>query len=205
MGGTILRLYPSYRGSLVSLTFEPLAIEGVWRITPTPFVDDRGEFSRIFCADDFSSYGLNTNWRQVSSSLNYKKGTLRGPHFQFDPYSEIKLVTCSRGAVFDVVVDLRLESKTFGSYVSLELSEINSSFVYVPKGCAHGFMSLEDATLINYFISEDYNLGSSSGIFWGDEDVKIAWPIDPVMVSDKDEKLPSLNELRVLLGNSELR
>jgi dTDP-4-dehydrorhamnose 3,5-epimerase len=180
----------------VTLRFTPTGIDGTWIVDTEPFADDRGAFARIFSLSDFRKLGLETGWRQISASSNFVRGTLRGPHFQRGDRSEVKLVRCERGSIFDVVVDLRPSSPSFGTYVSLELSEANRRAVYVPKGCAHGFMTLEDDSVVNYFISEDFDAAASSGLLWCDEEVGIEWPFAPVRISEKDSRLPRLADLR---------
>ncbi|WP_319024915.1 dTDP-4-dehydrorhamnose 3,5-epimerase [Nisaea sediminum] len=182
----------------MSVTFEATNIPGAWIVDTTAFVDERGAFSRTFSHAEFAEQGLETCWRQISSSSNRNRGTLRGPHFQRGTFSETKLVRCERGRIFDVVVDLRTTSPAFGAHFAIELSVDNRLSVYAPRGCAHGFMTLEDDSTINYHISADFNPDASSGVLWCDEEIGIEWPFPPIMISEKDRNLPRFAELRKL-------
>lgn len=148
--------------------------------------DQRGFFARYFCAKEFSQKGLNTNWVQINNSACKEKGILRGLHYQKKAKAEVKLVRCFRGAIWDVVVDLRHKSKTFGKYFGAKLSEENRTMMYVPKGFAHGFISLEPNTEILYLVSEYYAPELEGTLIWDDPKVGIDWPILPKVISNKD-------------------
>ena len=148
--------------------------------------DERGFFARYFCEKEFSNAGLNTRWLQINNSMSCDVGTMRGLHFQRPPHAEVKLVRCLRGAIWDVVVDLREASETFGRWFGATLSDQNRTMMYVPKGFAHGFISLEPDTEILYLVSEFYAPESEGTLIWNDPDVGIKWPILPQIISEKD-------------------
>jgi len=150
--------------------------------------DERGFFARYFCEKEFKENGLNTKWVQINNSLSVKKGTLRGLHFQNNPHSEIKLVRCIQGSIWDVIVDVRKDSGTFGKWFGAEITSTNRTMMYVPKGFAHGFITLEANTEIIYLVSEFYSLTEENTILWSDGNIDIKWPIDPKIISDKDLK-----------------
>jgi len=171
--------------------FTPLAIKGAWLIEPTPMRDDRGHFLRTFCADEFAKVGLETDFVQRSASFNARRGTLRGLHFQAGAHAETKIVRCVRGAVFDVLVDLRPDEPTFGKFFHAELRPDRATMLYIPKGCAHGFLTLENASEVYYEITPAYRPQASAGVFWNDPALAIPWPFPPVMISAKDQMLPT--------------
>lgn len=181
----------------MSLSIKKTPLYGLWLIESESYKDNRGSFSRIFCSDTFNKYGIETRWNQISSSLNYKKHTIRGMHFQKEPYAEIKLVRCTKGKLYDVVVDLRYSSPTFRNYFSIILDENDSYSLYIPKGFAHGFLTLEDNTVIDYFISENFMPEYTIGFNWKDPEVDIKWPANPEVISDKDKSLPNLDALNI--------
>lgn len=150
--------------------------------------DSRGFFARYFCKDEFQKNGLNTNWVQINNSYSKDKGTLRGLHYQRSPNAEVKLIRCLQGSIWDVVVDLRENSKTFGKWFGSELSSKNRTMMYVPTGFANGFISLTENTEILYLVSSYYAPQSEGSLIWKDPDVKIEWPIDPTIISDKDKQ-----------------
>jgi len=152
-----------------------------------PIADDRGFFARTFCKREFEARGLETNFVQCSISYNKKRGTLRGMHYQFSPYEETKIVSCIKGSIYDVVLDLRLGSDTFREWVAVELNDRNHSFLYIPKGCAHGFQTMEDDTEVYYQISEFYHPESARGVRWNDSAFGIEWPIQVANVSARDQ------------------
>lgn len=162
-------------------------IPGAYLIELEPKHDDRGFFARIFCTREFQAKGLDHSFVQANSSFSKKKGTLRGMHFQLAPMQEAKLVKCVLGSLFDVVLDLRSESPTFGKWYGAELSARNGRMMYVPKGCAHGFLTLEDATEAFYFVSEFYSADLERGLRWNDPTFAIQWPFEPLIVSQRDQ------------------
>lgn len=158
-------------------------------------LDSRGFFARAFCSSIFESRGLNSLWRQANISLSVQAGTLRGLHFQLPPFSEIKLVRCISGRIWDVVVDLRIDSPSYGIWDFFELGALAGDMVYIPRGCAHGFLSLEDNSQIFYHVSSDYNQSSERTLSWDDPMINILWPIPPVVMSPKDRQGSSLASL----------
>ena len=171
----------------------PLA--GAFVIETERIQDDRGYFARTFDQLEFEERGLNPRVTQCSVSQNGRRGTLRGLHFQKEPAEEAKLVRCSRGAIFDVVVDLRTDSSTFGRWFAETLSALNGWMLYVPEGCAHGFQSLSDDVEVAYQMSIAYRPELSVGIRWNDPRLGIAWPLSDPILSDRDRALPLLEEL----------
>ena len=154
-------------------------------------VDERGAFARRFCTDEFLALGLETDLVQRSISFNARAGTLRGMHFQAPPHLEAKIVRCTRGAIFDVLVDLRQGSPTYGHWHGEELTADNRVALYIPKGFAHGFQSLIDNTEVDYEITPAYVPGSAAGFRFDDPALAIDWPVADVIISPRDEALPS--------------
>lgn len=175
------------------MVFKELELKGSYLISLEPIEDERGFFSRVFCQNEFSSKGLEHNWVQINNSFNKNKGTLRGMHMQINPYDEVKLVRCIKGEIFDVIVDLRKDSKTFGNWVGRKLTSKKREMMYVPSGFAHGFLSLTDNTEIIYFSSNFYESKAERSLFYADETVNINWPSEILHVSDKDKKALNLN------------
>jgi dTDP-4-dehydrorhamnose 3,5-epimerase len=155
--------------------------------------DERGFFARMFCAEEFSTHGLATRLVQVNNSAAVRRGTLRGCHYQLPPKAETKLVRCIRGALYDVIIDVRRDSPTFGDHFGVELTAENRKMLYVPKGFAHAFLTLEDATEAIYLVDEFYAPDHERGIRWNDPKFGIDWPIDPVVISDKDRNFPDFD------------
>lgn len=177
-------------GHLATVQFQRTELEGVWLTDLEPVRDHRGFFARNFCAHEFSAHGLETSFPQHSISLSERKGTLRGLHYQRPPHEEVKLVRCSRGAVWDVIVDLRPHSPTCGRWQGFELSSANGRQLYIPKGLAHGFQSLTDDTEVSYLISEWYNAEAAAGVRHNDPKFGMAWPIPISVISAKDAAWP---------------
>ena len=178
------------------MQFHPLEIPGLWLVELEKLEDERGFFSRLFCSDTFLERGLCANYPQWSLSFNNRRGTLRGLHFQAPPHEEIKLVSCTRGAVFDVAVDVRPGSQSRGRWVAVELTADNRSALYIPAGFAHGFQTLTDDAEVLYHISERYRPEAGRGVRWDDPDLSIAWPsTEQRVISSRDQALPSLREL----------
>jgi dTDP-4-dehydrorhamnose 3,5-epimerase len=177
------------------MMFHPTALPGVLMIEPERQCDDRGHFSRTFCRTEFAAHGLFAEFVQTSASVNTKRGTLRGLHYQAPPAAETKLVRVVRGAAFDVAVDLRRNSVTYGRWVAERLSAENGRMLYIPPGCAHGFQTLADDTELLYQIAPDYQPGLSRGVRWNDPTLRIAWPIADPILSERDRCLPILAAL----------
>lgn len=171
------------------MQIEPLKLKGTYKIGLTRIGDNRGYFMRFYNRDIFAEHGLQTDWIQESVSFNKEKNTLRGLHFQLPPFDETKIVRVVNGAIIDFFVDLRKDSPTYGQWDSIELSGENNAAVYIPKGFAHGFKTLEDNTLVEYKIDANYNAESASGIRWNDADLAVEWNIENPITSERDTKL----------------
>jgi len=177
------------------MIFTELAVAGAFMIDLETHVDERGFFARAFCTREFAAYGLKETFVQANLSHNPLRGTLRGLHYQHPPHAEVKLVRCTQGSLFDVVVDLRPESPSFGQWAGVELSADNGRALYLPEGCAHGFQTLADNTDAFYLVSACYASGAEAGIRWDDPHVAIDWPIrPPSLISAKDSSLPAFME-----------
>jgi dTDP-4-dehydrorhamnose 3,5-epimerase len=172
------------------MKFLETPIQGMYLIEPELLCDERGFFARMFCQEEFLAHGLNPNFVQGSTSFNHKKGTLRGMHYQKEPFEEDKLVRCTKGALWDVVLDVRPHSPTFKRLSGIELTEENRRMLYIPKGCAHGFQTLQDNTEIAYQMTALYDPFSATGIRWNDQSFQIQWPLDFQILSPKDAQLP---------------
>jgi dTDP-4-dehydrorhamnose 3,5-epimerase len=169
------------------MIFKSTPLPGAFLIELEKRGDDRGFFARAFCENEFKSQGLSANFRQVNNSLSAQKGTLRGMHYQLAPKAENKLVRCIRGAFYDLILDLRPQSPTFGKSFGAELTADNRLMMYVPKGFAHGFITLTDDTEAFYFVDEFYAPEYERGVRYNDPKFSLAWPIKPVVISDKDK------------------
>jgi len=173
------------------MIFTETKLNGAFIIDLELIKDERGFFARTWCKNEFEAHGLNINLVQCNTSFNKKKGTLRGMHYQAPPYEEAKLVRCTMGAVYDVIIDIRKESKTFMQWFASELTAQNRKMLYVPEGFAHGFQTLEDNTEVFYQMSEFFHPNHSAGIRWDDPAINIKWPIPEVVISKKDKLLQS--------------
>ncbi len=169
-------------------------LEGCYILEIEKKSDERGFFARVWDKKIFKKNHLNENLVQTSISFNKKKYTLRGMHYQNSPYEEVKVVRCTRGKIFDVVIDLRTDSDTFKKWISVELSENNYQMIYIPKGMAHGFQTLEDDTEVFYQISQYYYPEYSKGIRWDDPEFSIKWPSELPILSEKDSKYANFKE-----------
>jgi dTDP-4-dehydrorhamnose 3,5-epimerase len=172
------------------MIFKPAAIAGAFLIEPEKLADARGFFTRTFCRREFGARGLNLRIAQCSVSFNEKNGTLRGMHYQAAPHQETRLVRCTRGAIFDVLLDLRRDSLTYGDWMAFELTAENHRMLYIPEGVAHGFLTLVDGTEISYQMSEFYEPESARGVLWSDPAFGIVWPRPPLLVSECDASFP---------------
>ncbi|MCC6007837.1 MAG: dTDP-4-dehydrorhamnose 3,5-epimerase [Rhodobacteraceae bacterium] len=180
------------------MIFHPLPLEGAFRIELDRKGDARGFFARLFCAETFADRGLEPVIAQMNTSFSAEAGTMRGLHFQRAPAAETKVVRCLRGAIRDVIVDLRAASATFGRWVALDLTEENRDMVYVPRGFAHGFQTLVPATELLYLHGEAYSPAHEGGIAHDDPDLAIDWPMPVVNVSPRDACLPRLRDTEPL-------
>jgi dTDP-4-dehydrorhamnose 3,5-epimerase len=170
------------------MIFSQLPLNGAFLINIEPLEDERGFFARTFCKDEFKKHGIDFSCVQCNISFNKKKGTLRGMHYQAAPHEEAKIVSCIRGAIFDVIVDIRPDSPTFKKWYGTELSAKNHAMLYVPKGFAHGFQTLTDNAEVHYMMSEYYHPECASGIRWDDQVIMIKWPLQSKTIAKKDEE-----------------
>jgi len=161
-------------------------ISGVFEICLELRPDERGFFARSWCQKEFADHGLNSKLVQCNISRNTRKGTLRGMHFQEAPFSETKIVRCTRGSVYDVVIDLRPDSKTFKNWIAVTLTEKAGNSMYIPDGCAHGFLTLTDGADVFYQMSEFYKPEAARGVRWNDSAFGIHWPAEVKVISDRD-------------------
>ena len=179
------------------MRFIPSSLSGVWLIELEPRSDDRGFFARTYCEQEFAAHGLGTRWPQTNLTRTLRRGVVRGMHWQADPRPEVKLVRCSAGAIWDVVVDVRPTSPTYGRWEAFELTADNGRQLYIPGGFAHGFQCLADGSEVAYMMGESYVPELARGLRWDDPAVGIAWPLPDPFLSERDLRLPSLTELRV--------
>jgi dTDP-4-dehydrorhamnose 3,5-epimerase len=168
------------------MIFHQTILPGAFEIHLEPMGDERGHFARTWCRKEFANHGLNSALVQCSLSFNTHKGTLRGLHYQASPWEETKLVRCTRGAFYDVVVDLRPNSPTFTRWIGITLTATNGVMVYIPEGCAHGFLTLEDNSEMLYQMSEFYHPEAACGVRWNDPLFGIIWPAAVNVISDRD-------------------
>ena len=173
------------------MKFAETKLKGAFIITPDLMEDERGFFARAFCRNEFEGQGLNPNLVQSNISFNETKGTMRGMHYQAGPHAEVKLVRCTAGAIYDVIVDLRPESPTFRQWFSTELTEKNHQLLYVPEGFAHGYQTMTPQTEVFYQVSVFYHRASERGIRWDDPAFGIEWPLPITVISKKDASHPN--------------
>ncbi len=184
------------------MRFVPTDIPGSWLIEQERHDDERGYFARTWCTLEFAEHGLETRLVQCSVSFNQRRGTLRGLHFQAPPLAEVKLVRCTRGAIFDVAVDLRPDSSTFRRWVGVELTQENGRAIYIPRGFAHGFLTLADATEVSYQMSELYSPEQVRGVRWDDPFFGVRWlgPVEVIAPRDRDYPDVDIDRLQELRG-----
>jgi dTDP-4-dehydrorhamnose 3,5-epimerase len=175
------------------MQFSETTLAGALLIDPLPAQDSRGYFARTFCLREFSQRGLETSFVQHSTSRSAAKGTLRGMHFQRAPFSEVKVVTCRKGAIWDVIIDLRPASPTYGRWQGFELAAETLRQLYVPAGFAHGFQALCDDAETSYLISAFYEPAAANGVRYDDPAFAIEWPLAPIAVSDRDRAWPDFS------------
>ena len=174
------------------MIFRETSLPGVWVIEPERLGDERGFFARTWCRREFEARGLNPDVVQCNVSWNARRGSVRGLHYQAPPHAEAKLVRCTRGAIWDVAVDLRRASATFKRWTAVELTADNRLALYVPEGCAHGFQTLADDTEVFYQMSAFHQLSAERGVRWDDPALAIPWPIATITLSGRDRALPLL-------------
>jgi dTDP-4-dehydrorhamnose 3,5-epimerase len=168
------------------MKFTPTKIAGAYLIEIKPIIDERGFFARSFCADEFHQNGLNSNFVQCNVSFTAQQGTIRGMHYQVAPDTETKLVRCTKGAIYDVILDLRPESPTFKQWVAAELTADNNQMFYIPAGCAHGLQTLVDNTEVFYQMAGKYNADSARGLRWNDQAFGIEMPLAVSFINQRD-------------------
>lgn len=179
------------------MKFSQTRLAGAYLIDMEPHADERGFFARTVCADDFAEHGLNGQFVQQSVSFNAQKGTVRGLHFQAAPHEEDKLVRVTQGAIFDVIVDLRQGSSSYSQWFGAELSATNHRQLYIPKGFAHGFQTLEDSSELLYAMTVPYAPGFGRGVRWDDPAIGVDWPLAPSLIGARDIDLPLLAECKL--------
>jgi dTDP-4-dehydrorhamnose 3,5-epimerase len=172
------------------LLFQPTSLPGAYVIEPERREDVRGYFARTFCEKEFSDHGLDPRISQCSVSFNRRKGTLRGMHYQIAPYEEVKLVRCTRGAIYDAIIDLRPGSPAYKKWFGLRLDEENGKMLYIPRGFAHGFQTLADDTEVFYQMSQTFSADHARGVRWNDPVFSIVWPEDERIILDRDRNYP---------------
>jgi dTDP-4-dehydrorhamnose 3,5-epimerase len=173
------------------LQFHTTTLEGAWLIDLEHRCDSRGFFARTFCVQEFTTHGLETSYPQHSISFSARRGTVRGMHFQCKPHSEVKLVRCLKGSIYDVIIDIRPNSPTYRQWQGFDLSDVDGRQLYIPKGFAHGFQTLSDRVEVNYLISEPYDSEAACGIRFDDPSFSIAWPLAITEISPKDLSWPN--------------
>jgi dTDP-4-dehydrorhamnose 3,5-epimerase len=183
------------------MIFTETTLPGAFIIDLELRTDSRGFFARAFCQHEFEAHGLKPVIAQANVAFNDKKGTLRGMHFQFPPVAETKLVRCTRGAILDIIVDLRPESPTYLQHIAVELNEENHRALYVPERFAHGYQVLRDKTETSYQVGEFYTPGSEGGLLYSDPGLKLSWPLPVSVISEKDAVYPLLNMQEADLKN----
>jgi len=176
------------------MIFTETKLRGSYTIELEPFTDERGWFARYFCKDEFMQIGHIKEWLQMNHSATFKKGSVRGMHYQLPPFREIKMVRCIRGKVFDVIIDIRKDSATFLQWFGVELSPEAMNMLYIPVGFAHGFQTLSDNSEMIYHHSEFYTPGAEGGIKYNDPAINIKWPLEATSISERDLNHPRLTE-----------
>ena len=176
------------------MIFSETPLKGCFVVTPELFTDERGWFARTFCKNEFNTIGHKGEWVQLNHSFTARAGTLRGMHYQLPPFSEIKLVKCTAGAVYDVVIDIRKGSPTFLQWLGVEISAANKKMIYIPEGFAHGFQALEDNCELIYHHTQFYTPGVEGGIRYNEPGLKIEWPMGVVSISERDGLHPFLEK-----------
>lgn len=175
--------------------FEKTSIDGVYLIKPKIFGDERGFFLETYKKDDFEKEGITGDFVQDNHSKS-KKGVIRAIHLQKGKHAQAKIVRCIKGAIWDIAVDLRKDSPTFGEYVAFELNEENKYILYIPRGCGHGFAALTEGVEMEYKNDNLYSPENETGVVWNDPDLKIPWPVENPIVAEKDKRLPTLKEFK---------
>lgn len=179
------------------MIFHETELKGAYLIDLNRLEDNRGFFARTFCVNEFREHGIEFFVAQENISYNRSKHTLRGMHYQLEPHGEAKLVRCTKGAIYDVIIDLRADSPTYMQWIGVELTDQNYRMLYIPMGFGHGFMTLEDNTEVAYQMSECYVPGAGRGIQWNDPAFGIDWPAEPKIISEKDKDWPVFHPMEL--------
>jgi dTDP-4-dehydrorhamnose 3,5-epimerase len=174
------------------MRFTETKVAGAFLIEPEPIADERGFFARTFCREEFADHGLNPDLAQANVSFNHRRGTMRGLHYQQAPHQEAKLVRCTQGGIFDVVVDLRPHSPTYRAWYGAELTAANRAMLYVPEGCAHGFLTLTDGAEVAYQMSAPHAAAAARGVRYDDPAFGIRWPGEVVVINERDRTYPDV-------------
>lgn len=174
------------------MIFTETRLQGAYLIDLEPIADERGFFARSWCRREFEQHGLKTDLAQCNLSFNHHQGTVRGMHFQLAPHREVKLVRCIRGAIYDVIVDLRSESPTFKSWAGVELNAENRRMFYVPEGFAHGYQTMVENSEVFYLTTQFYQPDAERGCRWNDPAFAIQWPLEVTQISNKDKGYPDI-------------
>lgn len=190
MGWSIYRI--SSAGGCSAMRFVETALSGAYLLEPEPVDDARGFFARTFCQKEFAERDLVTEYVQCNISFNHKAGTVRGMHYQADPHPETKLVRCTQGAIFDVIVDLRPHSATYLEWVGSELNAGNRKMFYIPAGFAHGFQTLQENSEVFYQMSAFYQADCARGVRWDDKAIDVTWPLPITIISEKDQSFADI-------------
>jgi len=172
------------------MEFTELKLKGAFLVSVKKIEDNRGYFGRAWCRDEFAKHGLNPNMLQLNVGFSHKKGTLRGMHYQEKPHEEAKFIRCTRGAIYDVIVDLRPDSPTHKQWFGIELTQDNGTMLYAPEGFAHGYQTLTDDADFYYLTSAAYASGAAKGARYNDQAFGIQWPLPPSIISEPDQKWP---------------
>jgi len=177
------------------LIFAETAVAGAFLIRPERLEDERGFFARTYCVRELAEHGIDPQIVQRSVSYNRLRGTLRGMHFQVEPHQENKFVSCIRGSIHDVIIDLRPDSPTYRAWLAATLTDLGFETLFVPKGCAHGFMTLADDTVVQYDISDSHHPESARGLRFDDPSFDLEWPMKPVVINPRDLGFPPYGRL----------
>jgi dTDP-4-dehydrorhamnose 3,5-epimerase len=172
------------------MQFTETEIRGAFILDAEQIADERGFFARSWARDEFEAHGLNPHLAQCNLSYNHRKGTVRGMHWQEAPHAETKLVRCTQGGIYDVIVDLRADSSTYLRWIGVELTAENRRSLYIPEGCGHGFQTLADATEVLYMITEYYTPAAARGMRWNDPAINVTWPLAVTVISERDAQYP---------------
>ena len=173
------------------MKFIPQKISGHFLIIPDLYQDKRGVFRRSYCRDEFAVRGIDFTMKQGNISENFNKYTLRGFHYQIHPSNESKIITCIAGSIYSVVIDLREQSNTYKQWSALEISSNNRESIYVPTGCANAFLTMENDTILHYYMGDSFSPNTYNGIRYNDPEFSVHWPCEPAIISEKDLNIPN--------------